>query len=330
MSRSPRTPAPRSSAGFILVGAGIPLVAVAVAAVVQGLAWPDLPDRIAVHWSADGDPAGWGSPWTLLAITVGVGLGLPALLVAPNIRPLRQGSAGSSFAYLAAVSAATAVGVSTILTWTVLEQTRDDAVRPGLISLVGVAAAVGVGLAAWLLLPRDTPPPTRSATPITTSGRERLLWISTETIGPAIGLLVVAIAVVTLVVVTTAGLHGDSASALLVPLIVLAATALTVASTMAFHVRIDQSGLTVRSLIGLPRFRIAAADVAEVATTDVSPLRQFGGWGIRFRPGALGVVLRSGPALTVTKSGGRTFVVTMRDAQTAASVLAAVADVSAR
>ncbi|WTW92220.1 hypothetical protein OG216_02020 [Streptomycetaceae bacterium NBC_01309] len=51
-------------------------------------------------------------------------------------------------------------------------------------------------------------------------------------------------------------------------------------------------------------------------------LRDFGGWGYRMRPGRSGVILRSGEVLSLDPATGGTFVVTVADARTAASVLA--------
>ena len=55
---------------------------------------------------------------------------------------------------------------------------------------------------------------------------------------------------------------------------------------------------------------------------DVSPFAEFGGWGYRVgRGGRVGIVLRSGPALQVERTGGRSLVVTVDDAATGAALL---------
>ena len=53
----------------------------------------------------------------------------------------------------------------------------------------------------------------------------------------------------------------------------------------------------------------------------MSAFSEFGGWGYRVRPGASGVVLHSGAALSVRLRGGREFVVTVADPETAAALL---------
>ena len=51
-------------------------------------------------------------------------------------------------------------------------------------------------------------------------------------------------------------------------------------------------------------------------------MAEFGGWGYRVgRGGRVGVVLRTGEALQVQRTGGRAFVVTVDDAATGAALL---------
>ncbi|GAA3029785.1 hypothetical protein GCM10020000_03060 [Streptomyces olivoverticillatus] len=55
-------------------------------------------------------------------------------------------------------------------------------------------------------------------------------------------------------------------------------------------------------------------------------MRDFGGWGYRARPGASGIVLRSGDAISARLTTGSEFVVTVDDAATAAALLNTLAD----
>ena len=102
-------------------------------------------------------------------------------------------------------------------------------------------------------------------------------------------------------------------------LIVLALT------TTTFRVRVDASGLTTVSPAGFPRFTVPLSEVRSVAVTDVNPLGEFGGYGLRWTPGGFGVVLRRGPAIDVTRTSGKRFVVTVEDAARGAALLRAFA-----
>lgn len=94
-----------------------------------------------------------------------------------------------------------------------------------------------------------------------------------------------------------------------------------------FVVTVDREGLTVRSVLRWPRYRVPLDEVVRADVTHVSPLRDFGGWGWRVgRDGRVGVVLRRGEALQVTRTARRSIVVTVDGAATAAGVLNALVD----
>ncbi|MCZ0980282.1 hypothetical protein O1L60_18300 [Streptomyces diastatochromogenes] len=59
---------------------------------------------------------------------------------------------------------------------------------------------------------------------------------------------------------------------------------------------------------------------------EISALGDFGGWGYRVRAHRTGVVVRSGEALVVRRTGGREFAVTVPDARTAAALLNTLAE----
>jgi hypothetical protein len=97
------------------------------------------------------------------------------------------------------------------------------------------------------------------------------------------------------------------------------------ATTLAFHVRVDDSGLHVESVLGIPRFHVPLGDIESAARVDVNPMGEFGGWGLRQSTGRrFGVVLRAGEAIEVLRRGGKRFVVTVDDAATGAALLEAL------
>ena len=78
--------------------------------------------------------------------------------------------------------------------------------------------------------------------------------------------------------------------------------------------------------MGLPRFTVPLADVASVSVVQIIPMAEFGGWGIRMGiDGRFGIVLHTGPAIQVVRRSGKTFVVTVDDADTGAALLTALA-----
>jgi hypothetical protein len=104
-----------------------------------------------------------------------------------------------------------------------------------------------------------------------------------------------------------------------VPVIGLANIARTVVD-----VRVDATGLTVRSLLGRPRLHVEAADVLRAETrAHVSALADFGGHGWRTSTGGTrGIVVRDGEALVVDRRDEPPVVVSVDDADGAARALA--------
>jgi len=109
-------------------------------------------------------------------------------------------------------------------------------------------------------------------------------------------------------------------------LVVLLVVALIAAMSSAV-VRVDGSGVTIRSSLGWPRTHVPLDEIVRADMTDVRPLRDFGGWGWRVgRKGRVGIVLRRGEALLIERTGGRSVVVTVDGAATAAGLVNVLAD----
>ncbi|PHQ52277.1 hypothetical protein BLA24_08525 [Streptomyces cinnamoneus] len=106
----------------------------------------------------------------------------------------------------------------------------------------------------------------------------------------------------------------------------VAAGLLMLYGTVAFvhvAVRVDKDSLEVRcGHIGVPRTRIP---LDHVVGADFAPRvtpRQWGGWGYRWRPEqGTAVVVRRGEGFVVRLGDGRTFTVTVDDAEAAVRVI---------
>ncbi|GHF04414.1 MULTISPECIES: hypothetical protein [Streptomyces] len=106
----------------------------------------------------------------------------------------------------------------------------------------------------------------------------------------------------------------------------VAAGLLMLYGTIAFvhvAVRVDADNLEVRcGHIGVPRTRIP---LAQVIGADFDPRvtpRQWGGWGYRWRPEkGTAVVVRRGEGFVLRLGDGRTFTVTVDDAEAAVRVI---------
>lgn len=304
--------------------AGAAGLAIALAGAAVAWGWRDeLPDPVASHWSgsrADG--------FLSLAADLGVMVGTAALLVALlTATGMRAGRSAAT----RRLTAAGSVGLSTMLAVLVTGSLATQrgladaaaAPSPGTPAALGAVAMLALGALTWVLVPGDPPSPAPEAVPadaprIPLGEGARAVWLRRTTGG-----LGVALGAVALLVATAAAVATGTWGALVVPLVL----ALALAAMLAFTVRVDAAGLTVRSALGWPRSHVPAGEVERASVVEVSPLRDFGGWGWRVgRAGRVGVVLRAGEGLLVERSGGRSMVVTVSDAATAAALLNTMAE----
>ena len=280
-----------------------------------------LPDEIAMHFTLGGAADGFFDRWAVVAILVAFAVGSTAvfaLLAHRHARlspaPIASGDPGRQLAGTAWAVA----GIFGTVTYFAIAANLDladaaDAVLPGWsipVALVGAGLAAAAGAA---LVPR---PPAATAGPeaveaLQLARGELAGWSRTVRAPWAVA----AGAVV--------GVGGAALGATVNGVVVLSSLAAgaLVALLGRARVTVDRRGLRVcLGPFRWPRVRVPAEDIVSATAADVSPT-QFGGWGYRILPGARGVIIRSGPALIVTRRSGGRFVVTVDDPTTAAGLL---------
>ena len=286
---------------------------------VAAAAWSDeLPDPVASHFGSDG-PSGFSSlaglVWPLVAVCALMSIGSWALAFFWGRAAMAR-----------RVAAGTAIGVSAFLGTLLLgilnaQRGLSEAADVGTIPVVtGVALAVGAlaaALGAWLM-PGDAHQPTDGAVPadaprLDLGPDEAATWVA---VAASRTMLTVGFAAAAVVLVVGVLVERWS----LVP--AAAGVVLVVLAMARFTVVVDRRGLAVRSSLGRPRIVVPLDEVVRAEVVEVSPVAEFGGWGYRVgRAGRVGIVLRSGQALQVERTGGRSLVVTVDDADTAAALL---------
>lgn len=319
----------RMIARFRLVALFIPLALTALAVIVQLTLAPSLPDPVAIHWGVGGVPDGFAPVWLVVVMTAAAGAVLPVAMGLSALRGLRLGDQGVTYRFLGAVAAGLSALIALLSTWSLVLQRglADAAAAPPVTTavLVSSAAALAVGYGGWLVQPSvpAVRQRERRAEPLDLGAQEDAVWLRTQSLG-GFGRTVLAIGLVALVLGTVAAwlLPSDPTLrwSLTGSLVVVVAVA---AVTGAFRVRVDRDGLTVTSILGLPRMRVPLAEVEAAGVVEVNPAGEFGGVGLRSAPGRFGVVLRAGEAIQITRRNGRQFVVTVDDADTAVALLLA-------
>jgi len=314
----------RARRAFLLVGLVLPVVLTAIAAGFI-VAWlPDLPETIVTHWGPEG-PNGYSSPVLYVWVQVLLGLGIPLLLTLP-ILILMKSSWGVTCRLLAAISAGTSALLCVVFVGSVAMQRESisTGLSIGAVLALGFGALLVLGLIGWFVQPnviRSTTQASDAASPdLRLAPGEKVAWFGTAAMGrPGIISLVVSVLILCATTVWVFMIGDGSWWILAIVTLLLVAL---IAVTLVFRVRVNAAGLRVRSIIGWPRWNVAASEITDIQVVQVDPMAEFGGWGLRIAvDGRMGIVLRTGEALQVTRSSGRVFVVTIDDARTAASVL---------
>lgn len=304
----------------------------------------ELPQPIAVHWGLGRAPDGFGTLGGLLLI--------PAIMVPVfALGCWALGFFGGTSAVTRRLAAGMATGLSTflcVLTAAVLAGQRGlaDATMAGPIGpwiVAALAAAFLLAVAAAAVMPGDpivaaeATVPTEAAR-LSGAERGRTEWTGTVAMPhlPVVGAVGGAITAIAVVITLVAPSSAPITWAVAGPL-VLVAVLLVV--TARWTVRVDAAGLTARSWASIVRVRVPMVEVEWAEADTVDPLGDFGGWGFRIgwgsRIGAgetvgglgtVGVIVRTGTALVIHRSAGRTFVVTVDGAATAAALLNALAE----
>lgn len=315
-----RPPLPHRGRAWLL-GVVVPVAITAAAWAVVVALLPRLPDPVAVHWGLTGvDRTGTvGELVTTSAVISGISLVvMGALAVLTGRQALTRRMVLGLAVGLATLFAG--VSLSTVLTQVDLP-TAEAAAPPDLpMTLALVAAVVLGGLAGAAAGSDPAQPATGGLAPGTATADlpegQRAVWVrSVAGLGPTVTW---TLAVVAVLLGVGLWLLTDT----VFPVVVLAPIAVLVLTMTTWQVQVDARGLTARGTLGWPRQHVPAGEVERADVTTVRPFAEFGGWGLRTTvSGTVGVVVRTGEAIAVERSGGRRFVVTVDDAATGAALL---------
>ena len=314
-----------NTARILVVALIAPLVITAVAAIVSFSLASTLPSQVPVHWDAAGAADGFGSPYTFPILLVAICFPLDTIFGAIAILSAHR----TPITVMIKILAIVGVFVSVILATTlggiiVVEHGSVSQAHVPLSPLpIGFAAAAVLSVGAWFLLPKAVKVPRESGVvvpPVALAAHERASWIRSAT-APArltwtvVGFMVVVSAIVLFSVLARG---GGTWPISFFPVVIF----LLVLSNFAWTIRVDERGVRMRSSLGLPRITIPLATIESADVIDVQAIAQYGGFGVRWGlNGRFGVILRSGEALQILRHNGRSVVVTVDDAETAAALI---------
>ncbi|MGW4229809.1 DUF1648 domain-containing protein [Streptomyces sp. NPDC004980] len=275
-----------------------------------------LPDPLATHFAGT-VPDGFTGRTGFAVLSAGLTAGTGALFVLAGTRraTFARWSVAIGYGTVGLVGSALA---SVLLVNAGATDAAADVRMPVWHPIAALLVGAALGLVGWLVTRRLTLPDSLSGQDGANTGRLDLAegevagWTRTVSSRP-LALLGVALTVLGCALAVPAGWP------VAVPLAVLG---LLMVNFSRVTVTVGPRGLGVSSAaLPRPRVRVPLADMSEASSRSISPLGDFGGWGWRIRPGATGIILRSGEALVVKRANGREIAVTVDDSATAAALL---------
>lgn len=274
-----------------------------------------VPDHIASHWRGSARPDGISSTSGMFAAALAVTtIGAVVATVAVLLRR-RSPAIANLGILLGPVVAAAIAGSWLISLWaTVAAGSAENATLGPRIAVIVPALALGFLPIAVLRQPAHPRGPRVPVRALDLEAGERAAW--SAVIGGRVFVVVAALLSVAALVV---GLVVEPLTG-----VVLGLGAVLAAAFGRTEITADRRGLRLRSwMLGIPFKHIALADIADVHSEHIDPMR-WGGWGYRVAPGRSALVLHAGPGLVVERGNGGVFAVTVDDPETPASLLTAL------
>ncbi|GAB2448736.1 hypothetical protein HD599_001864 [Conyzicola lurida] len=306
---------------IVALGAVLPIL-FSIVGIVVVLFWSaDLPDPIAIHWSASGEADGFGP---LLGLVLPVAGFVALFSVSLTVAALVQ-RAGTQTRFLVgtvvwlAVFLTTAIGGSVWMQRGLADAADAGSVLPWM--PVGIVAGLLLAVPAGLLTPRAPLPVAvdDGEPPLELADGERAVW--SRGVTPSRGILIFVLAAVAFAAGIVALASTASDGGPWPAFGILAVAVAVVGATMVWRVRVTAAGVSVRSALGFPKFSVPLDQVEAARAVQISPLGDFGGWGLRGSRRRFGIIVRSGEALEIERTNGRSLVVTVADAATAAALV---------
>ena len=299
------------------------------------LAVARLPERIPMHFDLSGRPNRWGSP-TEFALLV---LILPLFFLAFGlvIDELWAGEERDRkrFNFFAPfdeffIGLFAAFFLSYVRNPQAVEKAGLAAEPLLMAALAGGAAAAAVLLE--LMRPfRPSPPEPHTSAADAAETRERILsaarplfWQAQDPawmrmLAPGLSLLLLAASASIL-------LSGDSAAVFIGLPLCLAGAAFMLVCWGGIRVIVNEDAVEVRlGYVGARLLRLGLGEIASVSVVDFSPLRDFGGWGIRYgRKKTWGYFLRGRRGVLLVSAAGKRYLLGSDDPERLAAAIEAM------
>ncbi|CAI9401906.1 DUF1648 domain-containing protein [Aestuariimicrobium sp. T2.26MG-19.2B] len=306
--------------GGAALAVAVPVVtALLVLGVTSAWAWSvrdSLGDRVAVHWGVAGRPDRWTSLTSALVTTAVLTGVMTALLVGLAVVMRDRIAVPSAASGMAVFLAGSGNGL-------LVTQAGDPNHRLGFELVFALVAGLVVGVLVAVVLralDRRRPHPV-AARPTPAAGDASvppMPWSGLTRTGTAVYVLPLVGMAPTAVLLAYAAVYR--VWGLVVFMLILMLVMGLLLTMLKCEVTVDERGLRATggrlTWLNVPLEQIESAEV-----DHVEPMRDFGGWGIRFGPRGLGLVTSRGAAVWVQRAGGRPVCVTVTEPEACAAAV---------
>lgn len=322
-------PTPRRDPGGLvagLVSALLVIIAAVGGAIVTSSVKGELPAEVATHWGPSGKPDGFELVGHAINIGLVLSLVIPLFLVVLGLVMKQSRTLGP-------IAAGTGVFMAVLIYGTIwaqrgmsAEQVR-EASSADIWLLIGGVAGLVIGVLGMIVFrrkPSEQPVPVEvvaTAPRLLVDDSVTLAWTGRTSVATPVLALLGASAALTLGIGVWMAIAGSWGGALMmlgtVVLLVL------VGAAMATQVTIDHRGVRARTLGLFNVINIPLQAIAGASVKNISPLGDFGGWGLRVGfNGEMGLVTSNGPALRIDRGEVEgPCLITLADAESAAATL---------
>ena len=292
----------------------IPAILALLAGVVFTLMAMPLPDPAPLHFTWNGQPDRYGSPWMSTIWQVGISILYIILSIILDEAWARQEKT-KTFNWVSLFDDVTVAALATVQITYVNMLTSSNYVYPFPWLLTIIAAALAAGIAVMLekirpfrryeasLAIEDVSQVKTEVSKIIKAGQPLVYW---EVQNPTYSrVLAVVVPLLMVVVAVTAWTEVPWFSVL----IALVGIALTLIYG-GFRTLVTREAVTLRmGLLGIRLLRLKTSDIASADLHNFSPLKDFGGYGIRFNKEMKAYFLKSDRGVKITTRAGKKYLV---------------------
>jgi hypothetical protein len=295
----------------------LPAVAVFIIFIIFVIISGPLPATVPIHFNSQGVPNAYGSPWTIIGLNLGISMLFIATSVTFDELWVRQESK-KTFNWLSLFDEIT-VGAMTGIFVGHLQFIRSGGpvfTFPWFYFIVFLGSAVVLAVILERARPYR-PHAENPATDISTADlnfkvmitgklKEKALFVYWDCQNPVwVSLITIVIPLVLIISAAISWLEQPLVSFVLLPVAIL-----MIIPYGGQRILVTQNNITVRwGILGLQVFHTRIENIALVETHRFSPLRDFGGYGIRFNREMTAYYLRGDRGIKITNLHGRKYLI---------------------